>query len=182
MTAREVLDQLVNSKPVPLTAAPMSSGIYATRDHLGIVRYVGIAKSTAGFRGRWTRHVSGSSERSYVFSHAYNCGRMWSAYKDESEDGKTAKKLRSLFARRYCLGTYVAFPRWRDVKAYCAELGRLEREVQEAAPFDLPWLGKRNFENTVEPRDHVDTVVKELSWSADVVAAISRQAAKCPNV
>ncbi len=175
LSPRNVLHALTTSSPVRLDSLPREHGIYALHDHTGAIRYVGItANDKFGFNGRInSRHVSGSEERSHKFSHAYNTGRMWRDKKDQSPDAKAAKALRSAFIRRHCKATFVVVP-----KVFHAQLPALELAVQDLAPSGmLDWGSTRTFVALPEPRDLVDVILNELSFSTEQRAAVDRQAA-----
>lgn len=174
-----VLRDLAGRSPICLHELPPDRGVYALHDHHGIIRYIGITKSTdSGFYDRINnRHVTGSEGRSHKFSHAYNTGRMWRAKKDARPDAVWAKRLRTEFIRRHCRATFVAVQ-----PALLAELPRLELEVQGLAnPGMLAWAGKRGFDPLPEPTDLVDALLAELRFSSDQQAAIERQAALCAS-
>jgi hypothetical protein len=69
----------LTARPVRLEDLPDDHGIYALRDHVGQIRYIGVtASKQVGFHNRINgRHVTGSEGRSHKFSHAYNIGRIW---------------------------------------------------------------------------------------------------------
>lgn len=161
--------------PVCLGKVPSKErGIYALRDHVGVIHYVG---STKDFLGRITRHVSGSLSRSHKFSHAYNTGRMWADKDDKSPDATLARKLRHAFSRRHCRTTFVLVPPAWDTR----ELSVLEKAVQALArpEGNHDWGDERNFTPLNEPKELVDALLDELSYSSDQRAAIERQAALC---
>jgi hypothetical protein len=174
LDAAAVLRDLTISDPVFLEALPREHGIYALHDHAGVIRYIGITKADKlGFYGRINnRHVSGSESRSHKFSHAYNTGRMWRAYRDTLADAFLAKSLRSAFVRRHCRATFVAVP-----PSLWSELSSLEIAVQTIAPPGmLDWGGKRGFGPLFEPRELVDELLDVLRFSADQRSAVERQA------
>jgi hypothetical protein len=172
-----VLRGLTTGDPVSLGALPREHGIYALHNHTGSIRYIGITKADKqGFYGRINnRHVTGSESRSHKFSHAYNTGRMWRANKDERPDAHLAKNLRTAFIRRHCRATFLSLS-----PALWGELPHLEKAVQSLAPDGMfDWGDKRGFTSLPEPRELVDVLLDELSFTPEQREAVERQAALC---
>jgi hypothetical protein len=130
------------------------------------------------FRDRiYSRHVSGSEERSHKLACNYNIGRMWRDRKraDHVErDAKIAKDLRREFIRRYCFAVCVPL----NLAKHALEA--LEKEIFRIAPPEMTsWNRTRKRVNRLpEPRDLVDSLIQELGLSVADVAALERQASR----
>lgn len=178
----QVLQSLSSSAKVRLAELPESFGIYALRDHNGIVRYIGSTpKHTEGFRTRiFGKHTTGSEGRSHKFSQAYCTGRMWrfsarihpsaAAKFENREDATSAKKLRTAFVRTYCSASILEVTRGDlDQVAYAQHLVDLERKVQQlACPMMRAWEGI-SFPPESEPSSLVDDLLATNSWDGGAV-------------
>src|SRR5690606_23120697 len=107
----EILERLRVCRGMPLEQLPRASGIYALRDHVGAIRYLGIAHSE-GFRVRIrNKHATGSEDRSHKFSAAYNAGRLWrDRHTGNKADGAISKRVRNAFILRHCTASIVEIP------------------------------------------------------------------------
>jgi hypothetical protein len=176
--ARNTLYALTAAPALPLGDLTRGNGLYALRDHRGVIRYIGISAAAAGFRNRiHDRHVTGSEERSHKFSFAYNVGRMWRAHRDDSADAKLAKAFRTHFIRRHCTASILA------VAGACPltkrELEWIEAEVKALAPLEMrSWDGV--FEPEPETNELVDALIDELGLSPAQRTALDRQANAAP--
>src|ERR1700728_3378384 len=83
-------------------------------------------------------HVTGWEGRSHKFSHAYNSARMWRSRNafawQDARDADAAKRLRSIFCRRYCKAVYLSVPIPHGELAFFKKLRILEKRVQSMAP------------------------------------------------
>ncbi|PKG97580.1 hypothetical protein [Paraglaciecola sp. MB-3u-78] len=183
MESKDIFEKLTSSEPKLLTGLPDSFGIYALWDHEKQIRYIGCTpKATEGFRIRaGNKHVTGSEGRSHKLSQAYCTGRMWryckkldpeSASNDQSsEDATLAKRLRTLFIRKYCGITFVEIPE-NGVPNYFNYLTSLESQVQNMAPASMrAWEGL-GFKPCSEPSILVDQLIDE---NPDLQSAAERQ-------
>jgi hypothetical protein len=183
MDSKYILDSLKNNKPCLLNELPDAFGIYALWDHEGLIRYIGCTpKGTEGFRIRVAnKHVTGSEGRSHKFSQAYCTGRMWRYCKNlhpfeaeqeqNKEDAKLAKKLRTIFIRRYCKVTYVEIPKHDVQGEYFNHLTALESQVQQmASPTMRAWEGVK-FKSNSEPTALVDLLLTENPQLVEAVAS-----------
>ena len=171
MKPAEILDSLRSQKGVKLDGLPASSGLYALRDHLSEIRYIGIA-DTEGFRTRiYNKHTTGSEDRSHKFSCAYNVGRMWrNRHADHGADAKVAKDLRTAFIRRHCSASFVPIDGYDGRQA----LEKIERAVQAlATTSELTWC--KGFRPTEEPTELVDQIIAKQRLTASELGAIHRQ-------
>lgn len=172
MDSKDIFRNLTSSEPKLLIGLPDSFGIYALWDHEGKIRYIGCTpKATEGFRIRvGNKHVTGSEGRSHKFSQAYCTGRMWRYCKkldpesalraQNSDDAKIAKKLRTLFIRKYCRITFVEIPN-NGIQNYFNYLTSLEAEVQSMAPESMrEWEGV-GFSPFAEPAELVEQLISE---------------------
>ena len=171
MQSSEILKRLRACPGIPLADLPSSSGIYALRDHLGALSYLGLAHSE-GFRVRVrNKHATGSEDRSHKFSCAYNSGRLWrDRHNGDKQDGSIAKRLRNQFILKHCSASFVEVPDYGSK----ADLELIERGVIAlASPAETIWNGK--FTAADEPTELVGQLIEELRLSHDDVAAINRQ-------
>lgn len=179
LNAVDVIHHLVTSAPSRLHDVPADYGIYALRDHMNEIRYIGITRSqNGGLKDRiYSKHVAGSSGRSHKFSHAYNTGRMWQDKHDTNPEAIFAKELRRAFARRFCSATFMVVPGSITKSEYWSALRNLEEMVCGLAhPDMLLWSNKRSFDPLTEPVEHVDLLLDELGWSRSRREAVARQA------
>jgi hypothetical protein len=188
MDPKHILQALRDSVPMGLVDLPGRFGLYALWDHTSQIRYIGCTpKRTEGFDQRvGHKHVTGSEGRSHKFSHAYCTGRMWRYVKglhpvgsqtaQRDEDARLAKRLRTLFIRRYCRVTIVEVAEIGG--DYFADLVRLETDTKLLAPESMKlWDGLR-FTPHGEPEELVDALLAEhpvLRAAAECQAAIYRQ-------
>ncbi len=190
MNSRELLEKLKNDAPQLLTNLPDTFGIYALWDHEENIRYIGCTpKATEGFRIRvGNKHVTGSEGRSHKFSQAYCTGRMWRYCKkldpvaalnaQDPNDAKLAKKLRTLFIRKYCRITYVEIPSKEREGNYFAFLTNLESQIQSLAPASMRLWEGIGFSPMEEPISIVDALLEQhssLREAAEKQAAIYRK-------
>ena len=171
MKASAVLEQLRLQKGVRLETLPATSGVYALRNHTGEICYVGIAHSE-GFRTRiYSKHTTGSEDRSHKFSCAYNVGRMWrDRHVERFADAKIAKDLRTAFIRKHCTASFVQIENYGTK----AQLEEIERQVINLATADET-LWNRPFRTAEEPKELVDQLIVEGRYSATDLAALQRQ-------
>ena len=178
MAPQAILDQLRDQAGVVLNELPSSSGIYALRDHLGTIRYIGIAH-TEGFRTRISnKHTSGSEDRSHKFSAAYNSGRMWrDRHAGHGPDAKVSKRLRIAFIRKHCTASYVPIENYGSK----SELEAIEVAVQQLAePDEIAWC--RTFQCVTEPEHLVDSLMNELRFSDNDRNAVMRQSSRSKEI
>ncbi|UYM16301.1 hypothetical protein [Endozoicomonas euniceicola] len=186
MDSKDIFHHLTSSTPMPLTELPNSFGIYALWDHEHQIRYIGCTpKATEGFKIRvGSKHVTGSEGRSHKFSQAYCTGRMWrychkldpeaAAHEQNPNNAKLAKKLRTLFIRKYCAITFIEIPKINSDMDYFKYLIALESQVQEMAPKCMrAWEGVK-FKPNNEPSELVDALILE---NPDLRKAAERQLA-----
>ena len=167
-----ILKHLLDSDPARLDELPTGRGIYAPYDHARKPRYIGI---TGNLIDRiFKRHVGGDGN-SHKFSTIFNAGRMFHNRKIEGSnkiDGSIAKGLRRVFAREYCSAVAIPLPQLVD-----NQLRELEAEVIGLAPHEaILWNGSRVLE-AIEPESRVNELLAKLSWPAEHLQAIERQAA-----
>ena len=172
MDSIDIFRKLTSADPKPLIGLPDSFGIYALWDHEGKIRYIGCTpKATEGFRVRVeNKHVTGSEGRSHKFSQAYCTGRMWRYCKkldpesalraQNSDDAKLAKKLRTLFIRKYCGITFMEIPN-NGSQNYFSYLTSLESEVQNLAPTSMTEWEGIGFSPFAESSELVDQLIAE---------------------
>jgi hypothetical protein len=180
LEARSVLEALTSREPVALEKLTNEYCIYALFDHAGQIRYFGAtAAKNGGFKMRiYSKHVTGSEGRSHKFSHAYNAGRMWRSRaklsSQDSRDAKVAKRLRTIFCRRFCKATSYAMPASNVGPNYFSELTALETLVQSIAPLSMRrWEGLQ-FDAEAEPKELVDALINELGYSSESRRALER--------
>ncbi|MCC5641267.1 hypothetical protein LC593_36820, partial [Nostoc sp. CHAB 5844] len=168
---------LVQLQAQPLTRIeelPHAFGIYALADHLGAIRYIGMASSTT-FRDRiFSRHVNGSEERSHKLACNYNIGRMWRDRKSQfhvPSDAKLAKRVRREFIRRHCGAACVPLS-WPK-----QDLRDLEKRLLAIAPAEMTsWNRSRIRINQLpEPRNLVDSIINDMGLSEAEIEALERQ-------
>lgn len=170
----EVLSHLLEADPRRLEQLPDIAGLYALRDHLGVVRYIGMTEM--GIRRRVLRyHVAGDGN-SHKFSTAYNAGRLYHERRDPASqvaDGRISKTLRRILAREHCTATAFALPgATKDV------LLALEARIIALAPAEaLTWNHSRSLPAS-EPVELVDKLLDHLGWDESQRAAITRQAVR----
>jgi hypothetical protein len=173
MNPNEILASLRGRGSTPLDELPPTSGIYGLRDHLGDIRYIGIAHSE-GFRIRIrNKHRTGSEDRSHKFSAAYNVGRLWRDRRScPPADAAISKRLRNALILEHCSASYVEVPNYRSKR----DLEDLEAQVQRLAdPNELAWLGK-SFPPVDEPVELVERLIDRLRLPPFDRAALERQA------
>ena len=171
MDPAEILKRLRYCSGVELEALLSSSGMYALRNHSGVMQYLGIAHSE-GFRVRIrNKHATGSEDRSHKFSAAYNSGRLWrDRHNGCREDGSIAKRLRNRFILRHCTASFVEISDYADKAA----LELIERNVIAlASSTEITWNGK--FRAVEEPVELVDQLISEVRLSPADLAALERQ-------
>jgi hypothetical protein len=168
-SARAVIDQLVRSQPVRIDDLSNDSGIFLLLDHEGRHQFVGFASAPKGFHDRiFSRHCAG--DESHKYSKYYNVGRMWRSpnAKIHTKDAMIAKKLRTAFCRRYCRVALAPLNIDRDaLKSIAAEIELAERSFCQ-------WNDCRPT-LAIEPKELVDSLLAELAWDSDEIAAVERQ-------
>lgn len=177
-----VLHALSSREPVALEKLTDEHGVYALFDHTGQIRYLGVtAAKKSGFKDRiYSRHVTGSEERSHKFSRAYNTGKMWrsrvGSSPQECLDAKFTKNLRTVFCRRYCKAAYYTVPMLGAQLDYLRELTKLESSILSIAPQSMKRWNGSNFAAEDEPKEMVNALIDELDYSSDLRRALERQA------
>jgi hypothetical protein len=175
LTAEECLEALKSQKLRKIDDLPNAVGVYALADRLGEIHYIGITEADS-FRDRiYSRHVSGSEERSHKLACNYNIGRMWRDRKSAGHvphDAQIAKNLRREFIRRRCRAACVPLDYTKQARE------QLERKSFAIAPPDMmSWNATRTRVNRLPgPRVLVDALIEELGLSLDERAALDRQA------
>jgi len=171
----EALDYLMSAPKRKLDDMPSGVGLYGLGDHNGRLHYFGMTDSDS-FKDRiWSRHISGSEDRSHKLACNYSVGRMWHDRKHPdamAPDGKIARKVRQAFVRSYCI--FVCMP----LIVPKNELKRLENEVIDLAwPHIADWNKTRKRVATFdEPRELVDIILDDLGLDAADREALDRQA------
>lgn len=174
LTAKDALDILLSQKHQRLERMPDGIGLYGLGDHEGRLHYFGKTDSDS-FRDRiWSRHISGSEDRSHKLACNYAVGRMWHDRKHpgtNASDGAVSRRVRQAFIRRYC--GFVCLP----LTLSSIDLRALERAVIDlAGPQLADWNGSRRRVATFdEPIELVDDVIHTLGLSDGEIAAIDRQ-------
>lgn len=172
MSPETILERLLESPTVKLDALPADQGVYALYDHEGVARYIGVTEM--GLKKRIHDYHVGGDGNSHKFSTVYNAGRMFHTRKDpftNTRDGRIAKELRRMFARRYCSAVGVPLP-----KCSRTELYALEAQIRRIAPqHALTWNDARALD-PYEPTELLNEFLKEIGWPSTKLAAIERQA------
>lgn len=172
MSPETVLERLLKSPTVRLSELPADQGVYALYDHEGVARYIGVTEM--GLKKRIHNYHVGGDGNSHKFSTVYNAGRMFHTRDDtftNAGDGRTAKELRRMFARRYCRAVGVSLPQHSK-----AELFALEAQIRRIAPqHALTWNDARSLD-ACEPAQLLNEFLNEIGWPSAKLAAIERQA------
>ncbi|MFC7706036.1 hypothetical protein ACFQXB_17795 [Plastorhodobacter daqingensis] len=141
-------------------------------DHEGVPRYIG---ESGDLQHRiWSNHCVGDPN-SHKWVCRYNAGRLWHVrnhdYTNEN-DGKTAKQLRAILARRFCAVRVLPIPELIQKSDRLA----LERAVQAIAPDPMnDWVNQKRIPAS-EPEDLVDQLLDDLGWGVAQRSALDRQA------
>ncbi len=173
-TARNALDNLVSQTLRRFDDMPDAIGLYGLGDHEGRLHYFGMTDS-GSFRGRiWSRHITGSEERSHKLACNYSVGRLWHNRKHpgtNEHDGAIARRVRQAFIRKHC--GFVCLP----LKITKGELQQLEKDVIALAGRHVAdWNNTRKRVATFEePRELVDEIIRELGLGVSEIAALERQ-------
>lgn len=105
LTAQDALDKLLSQTLRRFKDMPNAVGLYGLGDHEGKLHYFGMTDSKS-FRDRiWSRHITGSEDRSHKLACNYSVGRLWYVDKHpgtNKSDGPVARKARRAFIRRHC--------------------------------------------------------------------------------
>jgi hypothetical protein len=176
LTARDALDQLLSQTLRRFDDMPDAIGLYGLGDHNSKLHYFGMTDSDS-FRDRiWSRHITGSEERSHKLACNYSVGRLWHDRKHlgtNRSDGAIARRVRQAFIRKHC--GFVCLP----LKMTKGELSRLETGVIDLAwPHVADWNKNRKRVATFEePTELVDEIIRELRLGDNEIAALERQRA-----
>ena len=167
-----ILDHLLGAEPLRVgELRSTSAGLYALYDHELRPAYIG---ATEDFRDRIFGRHSRGDDNSHKFSTVYNAGRMFHAGKPPRtcpKDGKIAKRLRTLFARRFCGVVTYELP-----GLSIEQLFPIETAVKEIAPPEAKRWNDRKALEAFEPYELVDQLLQDLNWDQTRLAAIERQA------
>jgi hypothetical protein len=176
LTARIALDQLLSQSLRRFDDMPNAIGLYGLGDHEGKLHYFGMTDS-ASFRDRiWSRHITGSEDRSHKLACNYSIGRLWhdrSHPSTNSHDGAIARRVRQTFIRKHC--GFVCLP----LKMTRGELRQLEDGVIDLAwPHIADWNKTRKRVATFEePKELVNGIIRDLGLGFSEIAALERQSA-----
>ncbi|MPR06504.1 hypothetical protein [Microvirga tunisiensis] len=174
LTAHDALDHLLSQPLRRFDDMPDAVGLYGLGDHEGKLHYFGMTDSDS-FRDRiWSRHITGSEERSHKLACNYSVGRLWHDRHHPStnaRDGEIARRVRQAFIRKHC--GFVCLP----LKPTKDELRRLEKGVIALAwPHIADWNKTRKRVATFEePKEMVNEIIRELGLGVSEIAALERQ-------
>lgn len=176
LTARDALDHLLSQTLRHFDDMPDAIGLYGLGDHEGKLHYFGMTDRDS-FRDRiWSRHITGSEDRSHKLACNYSVGRLWHDRNHpsmNSHDGAIARRVRQAFIRKHC--GFVCLP----LKITTGELRWLEDGVIDLAwPHIADWNKTRKRVATFEePKELVNEIIRELRLGVSEIAALERQSA-----